>query len=601
VTPGSYRTAIAGERAWPGYYSAELPALGVTAEMTATARVGVLRFSGAVNILLVDGARSLSWAGAHGHVRIVSPIEVEGYTDTGLFCLGPNRGRVYFVVRLDRGSDAAGVWQGTALVDGVEADGDVGAWLRVGGDVEARVGVSYVSTDGARRNLDAETAGKTFDDLRMAALAAWEDALGRAIVQGGTDDQRTIFYTALYHALLHPSLQSDVDGAFLRFGGGTATGDHPRYHVFSLWDTYRAVHPLLALLYPDRQKEMAQSLVDMTLEAGVPPRWELAGAESDVMVGDPADIVIADSVVKGLVPDRLADAAAVLRAAAVDTAHRPGAAPYASLGYVPMDMANDLWGPVSTTLEYAVADFALARIQDALGAPDPALDARSRGFLALWDGDFLRPRFAAGEFLAPFDPDALEGSRPYARSGGPGYVEGTAWTYLFAAPHALPALAETMGGEAALVARLQTMFDEGKFVMWNEPDLAYPYIFTHVAGEGWRTAEAVRAARQAFTPARDGIPGNDDAGAMSAWFVLSALGIYPDAPAVAEYAIGTPLFDRAELAVAGGTFVIEAPHATADHIYVQSATLGGAPAGQRLSHADVAAGGTLHLTLAATR
>src|SRR5262249_52836245 len=471
-----------------------LPALGARVEMTVTARAAVLRVSGAGN-LLVDAARSLSWAGAHGHVRIVSPIEVEGYTDTGLFCLGPNRGRVYFVVRLDRASGAAGVWQGGALMDGTQADGDVGAWLRIGGDVEARAGVSFVSIDGARKNLDAEVAAKGFDDVRLAAQAAWEDALARAVVQGGTDDERTIFYTALYHALLHPSLASDVDGGFVRFRGGVATGDRRRYHVFSLWDTYRGLHPLLALLFPARQKEMAQSLADMTVEAGVPPRWELAGGESDVMVGDPADIVLADSVVKGLAPDGLAHVAPILRAAADNPTHRPGAAAYAQLGYVPMDLADQVWGPASTTLEYALADFALARIQDAVGAPDPALDARSRGFLALWDGEFLRPRLTDGAFLTPFDPDALEGSRPYRRSGGPGYVEGTAWTYLFAAPHALTALADAMGGDPAFVYRLLVMFAAGKFVTWNEPDLAFPYAFTHVAGEGWRAAAPVVEAR----------------------------------------------------------------------------------------------------------
>jgi predicted alpha-1,2-mannosidase len=598
--PGDYRTALADERAWPGYYGADLPAIGATVDITATARAAVLRFGGAGHIL-VDAARSLSWAGAHGHVRLVSPAEVEGYSDTGLFCLGPNRGRVYFVVELDRAADAAGLWQGTATIDAAEADGDVGAWLRVGGDVEARVGVSYVSVAGARANLVAELADKSFDDVHLAAEAAWEKLLARAVVQGGTDADRTIFYTALYHTLLHPSLASDVDGGYVRFGGGTAVADHPRYHVFSLWDTYRAVHPLLALLYPETQRAMARSIAEMTVEAGAPPRWELAGGESDIMVGDPADIVLGDSVVKGLAPDGLAAAAPVLVAAADDATHRPGAAEYAELGYVPMDLADDVWGPASTTLEYALADFALARIEDSLSAPAAALDARARGFLALWDGSFLRPRFAAGDFLAPFDPDALQGSRPYPRSGGPGYVEGTAWTYLFAAPHALAALADAMGGDAAFVARLQELFDDGKFATWNEPDLGYPYAFTHFAGEGWRTAEAVRAARAAFTAERAGIPGNDDAGAMSAWYVFSALGIYPDVPAVAEYAIGTPLFDRAELTVSGGTFVIDAPHPSAGHIFVRAASLGSATVGQRLAHADVAAGGTLSLTLSDTK
>jgi predicted alpha-1,2-mannosidase len=574
-------TTYANERAWPGYYAVDLP--DVVVETTATPRVALFRFrfSGDGSLVL-DAARSLSWTSPpSGQVQIVSPIEVEGYSDTGSFCLGPNRGRVYFVLRIDRAADQTGVFG---------SDGDVAAWLRVGGGtLEARVGISLVSIDGARRNLD-EPGIKAFDEVRFAAQAIWEERLGGVVVQGGSDEQRRTFYTALYHALLHPSVASDLDGAYLRFGGGTGTASAPRYHIFSLWDTYRTVHPLLALLYPQQAREMAQSLVDMTREAGAPPRWELAGAESDVMVGDPADIVLADSAVKGIVPDGLREVAPVLVAAASSGTHRPAAAQYDLLGYVPMDVAETVWGPVSTTLEYALADSALSRLLETLGLSDPSLEARSLGFLALWDGTFLRPRFADGSFFSPFDPDALDGSRFYQRSGGPGYVEGTAWTYLFAAPRSLPALVDKMGGEGAFLPRLQAFFDQGKLLGWNEPDLAYPYLFSHFAGQLPRTGPPVRSLLSRFTTARDGLPGNDDAGTLSAFYVFSAIGLYPDVPATADYAIGSPIFDRSELSIPGGTFVIESPHPTPSHIYPVNTP-------QRLPHSEIVPGETLTITL----
>lgn len=611
-----YGAARTNERAWAGYWSADLVEPGIRVEATATPRGGAFRFFARKDdmTLLVDAARSLSWFGNDGSVRVVSRRELEGWSQTGGFCVQPNHQKVYFVARFDRDAAAAGAWKDDAPSDAQQADGVVGGWFRFpassGRTVELVVGVSYVGIDGARANLEAELAGKRFDELRVAAQNAWEAALGRIRVDGGSDADRTVFYTALYHALVNPSLASDVDGSHQRFGGGGTTvdvdPDHPRYHVFGLWDTYRTVHPLLSLAYPETQRAMARSLLDMTIEAGAPPMWEIAGWEVQMMVGDPADIVLADAAQKGLLDlDRARTAWPILQAAALDVsakAHRPGNASYRSLGYVPIDEQASVWGPVSTTLEYALADDALVRLGSALGVGvDPALVAGASSWKKLIDPstELFRPRHADGSFLDPFDPDAIDGSHMQPKSGGPGFVEGTAWHYAFFVPHAVAEHAAATGGDAAWVARLQSVFDSDRFAMWNEPDILYPYLFTHFAGQLWRTAAAVSAARSRyFTTGHDGIPGNDDTGAMSAWYVFSALGFYPDVPDGGDYALGTPLFDRATLSLPGGArFVIDAPHASPASIYVQAADLDGRAIGQRLGFADLVAGGTLHLTL----
>jgi predicted alpha-1,2-mannosidase len=612
----SYGSAYANERAWAGYYAVDL-ANGVRAELTASTRSAVLRFwddKGTLSVL-VDAARPLSWNGGNGHVELTGDGEFSGWTQTGLFCAKPNHQKVYFAGRFDRAATRSGTWQSDQPSAARSADGSAGAWFQFPAhtSVELQLAVSYVDEDGARANLHGELDGTSFDPVRLAAQSAWEAQLGRARVDGGSDDDKTIFYSALYHALVHPSLASDVDGRYQKFGGGGIGSDpaHPRYHVFSLWDTYRTVHPLLTLLYPERQTEMLRSLLNMTLEAGTPPMWELAGAEVQMMVGDPADIVIADGLVKNVAPEPALLAAAwpLLQAAALDTAtgaHRPGNASYRQLGYVDLDEQDSVWGPVSTTLEYALADFALARLAATAQtsgvslALDPSLPPQASSWQTLIDPttQLFRPRHSDGSWLVPFDPDAIDGAHPQTSSGGPGFVEGTAWHYAFYAPHAVAAHAAATGGDDAYVARLQSLFDSGRFVMWNEPDMGFPYLFTHFAGAGWRTADAVAAARKSyFTSARDGIPGNDDCGALSAWYVFSALGLYPDVPAGDDYALGTPLFDRATLSAGGNPFVIATTRASPSSLYVASATLGARVLQQRIDYADVLAGGTLAVSL----
>jgi predicted alpha-1,2-mannosidase len=576
----SYRDEVA--RA--GYYAVELGDRGLVAEMTATPRTGVLRFwcpAGEPANVVIDPARGVSWMRNLGALpKEPGLLEISGSAGFGGFCARSKGGRLYFVARVDREADRAGIVDPAASGSGQSPSAEaIVYWHYRQAPVEPLtvwVGLSWVSIDEARANLEAESL--PFDAARDAAAMAWQHELERVEIDGGTQDDRTRFYTALYHALIHPSVLSDVSGSYPEFGLSEAgrASNGPRYTIFSLWDTYRTLHPLLTLLYPNVQAEMLQSLQDMTLAAGVPPKWELIAEEVQMMVGDPAPIVIADSYAKGLTDLDLSLLYPALRSAAQSVEHRPGNEDYLSLGFVPMQAADTVWGPVSTTLEYALAVWSLARLARAAGRPQDAdeLERRASSYAGFFDAGsgMLRPRNRDGSFLEPFDPDAIEGSPPL-RLGGPGYVEGTAWTYAFFAPQDMEGLI-ALHGEQAFVQRLQWMFDTDRFVMWNEPDMAYPYLFTFIDGQAQRTQVQVRSAMDRyFGTGPDGLPGNDDAGALSAWFVFSALGFYPVTPGSAEYRVGSPLFERATLHLSethhgGNTFVIEAVDNSPHHVAI---------------------------------
>ncbi len=622
-----YGSAQAKEIAWPGFHSVELSDFGVTVEATATARVGLLRLRFAKNRgaghVLFDAGQSVSWMRGAGAVRVVSNSEVEGSSTTGFFCARPNKQTVYFVARLSRPADATGTFKDGKQSAAATASGNVGAFFTYENPAESfleiSVGVSYVSVANARQNLQQELAGRGFESARLSTFKAWEAALSRVKLSGGSADYRATFYTALYHALLHPNVISDVNGQYPR-GGGKAAGSVPKgqqhYSVFSLWDSYRNVHPLLTLLYPERQQAMLRSMARLAADLGAPPKWELAGSEVNMMVGDPAAVVVADSYLKGITAFDVKALYAAMRKAALDTTsdplHRPGNASYRSLGYVPMEEAKQVWGPVSTTLEYAFADWALSRLAAKLGhAADAKLFAeQSAAYKKLLDPKtgLLRPKNKDGSWYAPFEPDAITGSRTYKNAGGPGYVEGTAWHYAFFVPHDVAGLAAAHGGDAVFVKRLQALFDDKKFVMWNEPDISYPYLFTYFPKEAWRAQlQARRAMKGFYSNAPKGLPGNDDAGTLSAWYVMSAMGFYSDCPGSLRYSLGSPLFDRVELALqpafhSGKTFVLEAPGTSAEKPYIGAMSLNGAAhVKPYLTHEQIAAGGTLKLTMSAAR
>ena len=612
----AYGSPYRNELAFAGYYAVELGDAGLVAEMTATPRTAVLRFwfpEGRPANVTLDAAHGISWTRNQADLEVLGPNEIAGSAAFGGFCASGGGGRLYFVARVDRAADSFGVVQDDNLGSEPRATGDAMAFLRYESGppdpVTMWVGLSWVSIENARANLNAEQL--PFDDARDTAAMAWQSRLERIEVSGGTERDRVRFYTALYHSLIHPSILNDVDGAYPMFARdeiGQAR-QAARYTVFSLWDTYRTLHPLLALVYPDTQLEIIQGLQDMALNAGVPPKWELIGDEVQPMVGDPAAIIVADSYAKGLT-DFDADAMyTTMRDAAIRADHRPGDEDYLDLGFVPMERADTVWGPVSTTLEYALADWELAQLAQALGHGEDvgALLERAAAYRKLYDEETgtLRPKYRDGSFLEPFDPDAIEGSMPL-RLGGPGYVEGTAWNYAFFVPHDIDGLI-ALQGEQAFVDRLAWVFDTDRFAMWNEPDLSYPYLFTFVQGAEQQTQRVVRATMDRFFgDGPDGLPGNDDAGALSSWFVFSAMGFYPVTPGLPEYRLGSPLFDRVTLHLSPGhhdgeTFVIEAVDNSPDALFVREATLNGQPLTTPvLPHAAITAGGSLRLQMSAT-
>lgn len=624
----NYGSTYTDEQASPGYYSNRLTKYGIRTEVTATQHTSRARFTfktGQANVLLNLGEGLTNESGAW--VRYVSDTEIEGQKMLGNFCYNSPRAYypIYFVVRVNRKPSARGFWKHQRDAIGVEkewnpeagryklyngycrdlAGDDIGAYwsyLQDGQQIEVSIGVSFVSVENARLNLDTEQpAGTTFDALRQAAHDQWQKALSTIEIEGGTPDERTVFYTALYHTLIHPNILNDVNGEYPMMEGetvgkvdsGQLTVDRSRhttlnshFTVFSLWDTYRCTHQLFTLLWPDRQEQMVQSMLQMYRESGWLPKWELYGRETFTMEGDPAIPVIVDSWMKGLRGFDIEEAYAAMRKGATtrgkDNPLRPDNDDYMRLGYCPLLEQYD--NSVSHALEYYVADAALADLAEALGKKDDARLFRNRslGYKHYYSPEYgtLRPLLPDGTFYSPFNPKQGENFEP-----SPGFHEGNAWNYTFYVPHDIPGLCRLMGGKKKFVANLQKVFDEGNYDPANEPDIAYPYLFSRWTDEAWRTQRLTRQLlRKYFRNAPDGIPGNDDTGTMSAWAVFSMLGLYPDCPGQPYYTLTAPVFEKATLHIPGGDIVISAPGAAGSD-RVASVRLGNATLKSfRISH-----------------
>lgn len=579
-----YGTTYTDETANPGYYAVELDN-GVKAEATATPRVGVTRFTFPAgkegNILLNLGEGLTNETGAT--VRRVGPCEIEGSKLLGTFCYNSNQAvfPIYFAMRLSRKPSSQGYWKKQRPMEGVEAGwdpdngkyklytnyggtlsgDDIGVWYVYDKDiaseepVEVQLAVSFVSTENAWQNLEAEAQGLNFDDHRAAARREWNDMLSRIEVEGGTPEQREVFYTALYHALIHPNLLQDVNGQYPAME--SATGEvrtveegNDRYTVFSLWDTYRNLHQLLTLVYPEKQEQMVRSMVDMGKEWGWLPRWELFSRESYTMEGDPALPVIVDSYRKGLKNFDVDAAYALMRRSATtpgkDNIIRPDIDVYLAEGFVPVDTANVQYpgdNSVSHALEYYAADNALAWLARERGdiAFADSLARRVAGWQRYYDKEYgtLRPVLPDGTFYAPFNPRQGENFEQVT-----GFHEGSAWNYTFFTPWDVKGLAKKMGGDKKYLETLRKVFNEGLYDAANEPDIAYPYLFTHFKGAEHEATPLVHSLLDKhFKTTPDGLPGNEDTGTMSAWAIWSMMGLYPDLPGVPEYAVTTPVFD----------------------------------------------------------
>ncbi len=629
-----YGSEYTDEKAAPGYYGCTLIKYGIRAEVSATTRSSVERYTfpaGRSNILVNLGQGLTNESG--GWLRKVGTTEIEGMRLAGTFCYNPQAVfPVYFAVRISKEPAKSGFWKKQPVMKGVEAEwtpdngkykiyekygreiagDDIGYWFSFetseGESVVLQMGVSFVSCENAWENLNAEQEESSFDDIRTEAEASWENALSRIKVEGGTQKDREVFYTALYHTLIHPNILNDVNGEYPLMendGVGRVEDGHDRYTVFSLWDTYRNVHQLMTLVYPEKQVDMVRSMIDIYKEWGWMPKWELFGRETFTMEGDPAIPVITDTWLKGIRDFDIAAAyEAFVKSASTEGAKnlmRPDVDPYISKGYVPVGMyAADASGDnsVSHALEYYVADNALSLLAADLGKPEDAelFRRRSLGYMNYYCRDFgtLRPLMKDSSFLTPFDPKQGENFE-----NAVGFHEGSAWNYTFYVPHDVLGLAKLMGGRKAFVSKLQMVFDEGLYDPANEPDIAYPYLFSYFRGEEWRTHKTVsQLLDKHYTTRPDGIPGNDDTGTMSAWAVFSMMGFYPDCPGDPSYTLTVPRFDRIEItldpALCGGKDKLVIVNTAGEK--ASSAILGGKRLKSwRVAHKDLVKAGTMKI------
>ena len=468
------------------------------------------------------------------------------------------------------------------------------------------MGVSFVSAENARLNLEAEQQGRSFDDIRAAARRTWNDDLGRIRVEGGTEAQKKVFYTGLYHALIHPNVLSDVNGEYPAMESAEIrTTEGNRYTVFSLWDTYRNVSTLMTLLYPEKQLDIIRTMIDMYKESGWLPKWELYGRETLTMEGDPSIPYIVDAYMRGLRDYDIETAYEGMRKGATTPGEfnllRPDNNDYMSKGYVPLREQYD--NSVSHALEYYIADWNLSLLADALGKKEDAKLFRERamGYKHYYCKEFgtLRPILPDGTFYSPFDPKQGENFEP-----SPGFHEGNAWNYTFYVPHDIKGLAKLMGGQKKFVDKLQMVFDKGYYDMANEPDIAYPYLFSYFKGEAWRTQKLVRELLgKYYHNAPNGLPGNDDTGTMSTWAIFSMMGFYPACPGDLDYVVTSPTFNKVTIRLdekfyPKGELVIESARKTPEDIYIKEVTAGGKKLkGYTISQDELVNAGTLRFTL----
>ncbi|AKT44122.1 GH92 family glycosyl hydrolase [Chondromyces crocatus] len=604
----------ATERASPGSYDVTL-ADGVHVEITATERVALYRTTfpqGSDATLLLDIGHALPGVDiVDGQVDLdPASQQITGFAKVAGGYSGRYGGMpVYFAARFNQPFVTYGVFQGGALAQGEfsRTGGDVGAWAsfdpQADGQVGVAIAISFVDVAHARMNLAEEASTFDFDAVRSDAEAAWESALSRMEIVARKESDLRIAYTALYHTLLMPTLATEVDGTYRGLDGDVHTAAGFTYYTdFSLWDTYRTLHPWLTLLYPERQRDMLQSMVAMGVEGGAPPKWPLGIGETGGMVGDSATVVFADSWARGLRDFDLGAAYDVLRASATTELPKGGrnhVLEYAEKGFIGIESGGSSG---SSTLEYALDDFALATLADAHGRGDDAtlFKERSGNWKNLWDAEsgFLLGRHADGRFPSDDDHKAWQDY----------WAEGTTWHYTWFVPHDPHGLAETMGGRETFLRRLDDYFAmstcqlAGKLLpkpyYWhsNEPVLFIPWLY----GELDEAARAATWSRWAlateYGDGPDGLPGNDDGGTMSAWWLFTASGFFPRI-ATSEYLIGAPILPEITLKLPGGDFTITTTGPA--HGVPVRATLDGQSLGRpRFDQSQIAAGGKLVIELA---
>ncbi|MHA7649872.1 GH92 family glycosyl hydrolase [Mycobacterium sp. ML4] len=605
----------------PGYYTVRFPDTGIKAELTATTRTGLGRFSyprdNQPALLHVRAGASLA-----GNSRAAIQLDednttITGWATSGSFCDKQNTYTVYFAMEFNQPFISYGTWDGYSVYDGARQSNSPYsggyALFPAGAVLEVRTAISYVSIDGARANLAAERG--SFDSVRAQANSAWNAALSRIKLASRSPGDVKTFYTCLYRSLLHPNTFNDADGRFIGFDNAihTVAPGRTQYANFSDWDTYRSLAALQGLLFPKEASDMAQSLVTDAEHSGALPRWALANAATSQMTGDSVVPLIVNLFMFGAKDFDVESALRYMVSGATrggvgvnGYVERPGIDAYLQQGYVPQLTA---FGPAaSITLEWSIDDFAISRFAAALGHTATAAEFQDRA--QYWQNVF-NPTTG---YISPRGPSGLFRDGPGftdARSafGQPGYDEGNAEQYLWLVPHNVAGLATALGGRQAAAARLNRLTRRlnagpNEPYLWagNEPGFGVPWLYNYL-GQPWQTQRTVDRVRGLFGPTPDGAPGNDDLGAMSSWYVWAALGLYPSTPGTAVLTLNAPLFDRAVVALpAGGSIRITAPGASGRNRlkYISGLRVDGAPSDRTyLPESFIHTGGDIVFSLAA--
>lgn len=612
------------EKAQPGYYQVMLADEGINAELTATTRTGIHRYSypnGKEAQLIIDldhSANKGSWNRRiiNSQIRIVNDHAIEGYRIiTGWAKLR----KVYFYIEFSSPilssslRDGDRQYENTPVING----SNLHAMLRFGKLNEkpliCKVALSPVSTDNARLNLKQEASHWDFNQYTTDTDRLWEKELEKINIQG-TDLQKTIFYTALYHTLIQPNTISDVNGEYMAADYTTRqlSANEIHYTTFSLWDTFRGAHPLYTLLNADRVTDFVKSMIRQYEYYGYLPIWQLWGQDNYCMIGNHSIPVIVDAILKGIPGIDIEKAyEAVYNSSVISHPNSPFEV-WEKYGYMPENIQTQ---SVSITLEQAFDDWCVAQLAKKLGKNDDyeRFMKRSAFYRNLFNPEtgFFQSKNDKGEWIEPFDP------YKYGANGGYPFTEGNAWQYFWYVPQNIPDLITLTGGNKAFTAKLDTFFTVnhqsgelndnasgfvGQYAHGNEPSHHVAYLYT-CAGEPWKTQKYVaHIMNNLYNDTSSGYAGNDDCGEMSAWYIFGALGFYPVNPASAEYIIGTPMLEEATIHLPDGkTFAIKAPRKKGNEIYIRSIKLNGKKHTKNyITHQDILNGGTLEFVMSAT-
>lgn len=598
------------EQASPGYYQVFLDDYGVNVELTAGLRTGFQKYQytddATQGVVRVDLGYSRNWDKTlETHIQIINDKAIAGYRKSTGWASDQ---RVFFYSQFSQPIDRY-----TLSTNGVKSQEQSASGENVAAEfdfdfseasskkiVTVRTAISSVSIENAKQNLLAQGPDKTFEQVKTLAQQAWREQLSTVEISADEDDMIQ-FYTAMYHTALAPRVFSDSNGEYKGPDGQVHKSDrYPRYEFFSLWDTFRALHPWKTIVEPTRTRELMASIMGHYDVAGRLPVWNFQGNETDMMMGYHSVPVLIDAYFKGL----LDASGEEILAAAIQSATQNefGLESYQALGYVPFEERS--WN-VSLTLEYAFDDWAIAQLARSLGENEvyQTYQLRGQNYRKLFDpqSEFMRAKGLNGEFRSDFDPNAYHPED---------YCEANAWQYSFFVPQDVTGLIDIMGGAAPFEAQLDAMFEAeqtvgefpewisgyiGQYVHGNEPSHHVPYLYQYV-GKGYKTQKYVRQVMdELYHTAPDGLSGNEDAGQMSAWYLFSALGFYPVNPVSGEYVIGSPEVSSAKIHLENGkTFSVQALNQSKENVYVQSVSLNGQPLQQFfIRHSDILAGGSL--------